>query len=108
AAIEAALGAGPRMPDCLAGLGKKESAAARKELLQFLVSCGGPLAPSKGTSDALTVERGRQLYHSVGCVACHAPFEHADTLAKPLWEFPEAFVAAARAPAEPAPSRDRR
>ena len=67
---------------------KGERAAARTELTQFLASLGGPLVSASGASDALTVERGRQLYHSIGCVACHAPFERADTLAKPLWEFP--------------------
>src|SRR5262249_21745058 len=36
--------------------------------------------------------------HSIGCVACHAPFEHADTLARPLWDFPEAFEPAAPRP----------
>src|SRR5688572_11294819 len=102
AAIEAALSAGARMPDCLAPLGKRERAAARAELTHFLVSLGGPLSAGNVAGDALRIERGRQLYHSIGCVACHAPFEKAETLARALWDFPEAFEPAAPAPAQPA------
>ncbi len=102
AALEAALATGPRMPDCLAGLGKGERAMARSELTHFLASLGGPLAPEPASIDALTIERGRQLYHAVGCVACHAPFEAASTLERPLWDFTEAYepaVAETHAPA---------
>ncbi|HEX6885340.1 MAG TPA: PA14 domain-containing protein [Planctomycetota bacterium] len=90
-ALAASLGAGARMPDCLAGLPAREQDATRAELVHFLASLGGPLVPAAETLDALTIERGRQLYHSVGCVACHEPFERAETLAQPLWEFPDAF-----------------
>jgi cytochrome c2 len=93
-ALEAALSGGPRMPDCLSGLGEAERAAARSELTHYLASLGGPLARPALALDALALERGRQLYHSVGCVACHAPFEGTGTLARPLWDFPEAFEAA--------------
>src|SRR6185436_13863782 len=31
-------------------------------------------------------ELGRQLYHEVGCVACHAPREEAERLQWPFWE----------------------
>lgn len=44
------------------------------------------------------VERGRQLYHSIGCVACHEPFEPADSLQLPLWAYPEVFEPAPAAP----------
>src|SRR5262245_41611349 len=54
AGLAAALAAGPRMPDCLAGLGKRERKAARAELTHFLASLGGPLAPEAGASDAFT------------------------------------------------------
>lgn len=107
--LVAALAAGPRMPDCLAGLGKRERAAARAELAHFLASLGGPLAPESGASDAFTIERGRQLYHALGCVACHAPFEGADTLARPLWDFAESFApAVAEARAKAPSARDPR
>jgi len=98
-AIEAALAASARMPDCLAGLGKRELAAARVDLTHFLAALGGPLEPVPVSSDALTIERGRQLYHAVGCVACHEPFEEADTLARPLWDFAEAFQPTVASPA---------
>jgi len=109
AALAASLGAGARMPDCLAGLPAREEDATRAELVHFLASLGGPLVPAAETLDALTIERGRQLYHSVGCVACHEPFERAETLATPLWEFPEAFqprTAARRPSAWPMDPRD--
>src|SRR5688572_10227804 len=59
AALEAALAAGPRMPDCLAALGKRQRTAAEAELVHFLASLGGPLSQPAETLDALTIERGR-------------------------------------------------
>lgn len=108
AAIATSLGAGARMPDCLGGLAPREREAAREELTQLLASLGGPLVPAPRSIDALTLERGRQLYHSVGCVACHAPFEAAATLAKPLWEYEDAFEPAPAPPPVPAGPRDPR
>lgn len=95
AAIEASLGAGARMPDCFGGLGVGEREAARSELLHLLASLGGPVTSAPRALDALVLERGRQLYHSVGCVACHEPFEAVETLAKALWEYEDAFEPAA-------------
>ena len=103
AALEAALGSGARMPDCLGVRSRKEREGARTALTHYLASCGGPLARGPLLVDAQTVERGRQLYHSVGCVACHAPFEKAATLASPLWDFEEAFEPS---PASPAPESE--
>ena len=41
--------------------------------------------------DLVALERGRRLYNEVGCVACHEPYEDADTLETRLWEFEELF-----------------
>ncbi len=42
-------------------------------LLHYLISQGGPIAPSNAAADSATVEAGRKLFHTVGCVACHSP-----------------------------------
>src|SRR6266576_2265650 len=34
---------------------------------------GGPIKPSESVGNEIVVEQGRQLYHTLGCVACHAP-----------------------------------
>jgi len=83
-------------PALFAGLDARERDETRLALTHFLVARGGPvLADDRAPAgvDAATLERGRQLYHSVGCVACHAPYEDAATLARPLWDFPEVFEA---------------
>jgi len=73
------------MPDLLAALGASERAATADALVQFLASLGGPLAPESVEVDLGDVEHGRQLFHSVGCVACHVAEEAAEDLAQPLW-----------------------
>ena len=66
---------GTTMPDLFHGRAPQQRENEVEALAHFLAAQGGPLAPSKrGGSDRL-VERGRELYHSVGCVACHAPEE---------------------------------
>ena len=35
---------------------------------------GGPLKRGKSAPAPRLVERGKALYHAVGCVACHEPF----------------------------------
>jgi len=104
AAIEAALSA--HQPDVLAG----RNASDRAALTHALVADGGPLVESELALDVGPVEFGRQLYHGIGCVACHEPFEAPETLARALWDFPEAFQAsqpAAGAPHEFAGLRGR-
>src|SRR6185437_16885068 len=49
-------------------------------LTQFLVSLGGPIKPSGEEVNVLAVEQGRKLFHTVGCVACHAPEKNANTI----------------------------
>ena len=80
------------MPDCLAGLARKERADAREALVHFLASLGGPLEVRAHDVDAHALEHGRQIYHRIGCVACHPPFEDAANLEQPLWAFEEVFT----------------
>ena len=85
---------GTAMPDLLARFEPRERERKADELAQFLATLGGPLEAAALVLDIADVERGRQLYHSVGCVACHSAQESAEDLADPLWKFPrdEAFA----------------
>jgi len=78
---------GTNMPDVLAGLPTRERAGALDELVHFLASLGGPFEPSPTPLSAHALEHGRQLYHTIGCVACHDAHEVASDLAEPLWGF---------------------
>lgn len=63
---------GTTMPDVLDHLPAAERAAAADALAHFLASLGGaPPSVTRPTPEA--IERGKALYHSVGCVACHSP-----------------------------------
>lgn len=80
-----ALRPGTRMPDCLSA----EPAARRAEtaaLVQFLCaeSAARDAAPTPVLPEA--VEHGRQLFHRIGCVACHAPQALPEDLEVPYWE----------------------
>jgi mono/diheme cytochrome c family protein len=86
---------GTTMPDVLHDLPADKKAhaiaalaaflSAQREPFRVLNSTGGnPIAHefwNKGNRD-----RGRQLYHQVGCVACHEPNEDYDAVAKPSSE----------------------
>ena len=61
---------GTTMPHILASVDESERAATVEALVHFLASTGklreaAPITPA--------VVRGEQLFHSVGCVACHQP-----------------------------------
>ena len=62
---------GTTMPDVLGHLPEAERVGSANELAHFLASLGKPSAAAPPATEA--VERGRKLYHSVGCVACHSP-----------------------------------
>ena len=76
---------GTRMPD-LAG---RLPSGGLDALTAFLAGMreGEGASPAPTGLDLVAIERGRQAYHELGCVACHAPFEDADTLERPLWDF---------------------
>src|SRR5262249_47692278 len=57
---------GTTMPDLLAGEADREGKV--EALVPFLASTG---ALKQGRPDRRTIASGRDLYHKVGCVACH-------------------------------------
>jgi cytochrome c len=67
---------GTPMPDLLHDLPAAEKAETVDALVHFLLSRQSPKrAPV--AADSFQVQTGRLLYHTVGCVACHAPAENA-------------------------------
>ncbi|MCA9070639.1 MAG: hypothetical protein KDA84_17030, partial [Planctomycetaceae bacterium] len=63
---------GTSMPQMMGGLSDTDRHSAAKAIAHYLHSLTHQ--PTKPLSiESLNVERGRELYHSVGCVACHAP-----------------------------------
>jgi len=72
---------GTTMPDVLHHLPAAEKSEAVAALAQYLVSeqTDGE-SPAWAAEDYL-IKQGAQLFHSAGCVACHAPQEGADAAA---------------------------
>lgn len=66
---------GSGMPHLLAGLPADQRAEAVEALTHFLTSMAPTHAVAVLRADPARVETGKALYHSVGCVACHAPVE---------------------------------
>jgi mono/diheme cytochrome c family protein len=64
---------GGTMPDLFHASEPQAKAGAVDFLVHYLASLGGPIAPATEEGNVLLVDRGRELYHSVGCVACHEP-----------------------------------
>lgn len=69
---------GTTMPDVLARLPKEQRKIAARSLAAFLLNFHqSPYPPLAITKDedpaASSAHRGRELYHQVGCVACHDP-----------------------------------
>ncbi|KAA5539190.1 c-type cytochrome [Roseiconus nitratireducens] len=63
---------GTRMPNLLAGKSTPEQDQIALQITHFLVSkFQRPVTESD--VDEAAAERGKRLFHSVGCVACHAP-----------------------------------
>ena len=66
---------GTLMPDMLHGLAPAEKTAAAEALTHFMMSLqSNATGPENGVSGA-AIRAGGELYHSVGCVMCHAPFD---------------------------------
>lgn len=61
---------GTTMPDLLADLPETERVAAVKALVNFLSTTGS--LPEQESENRMA-QHGQQLYHQVGCTACHAP-----------------------------------
>lgn len=62
---------GSRMPDMLATINAKSRTTKAKALREFLISIA--TVQPVGTAQAGNKEHGRDLFHSIGCVACHQP-----------------------------------
>lgn len=63
---------GTTMPDVLHDLGDGARKAAAEALAQYLRSFGEAESAAE-TPDLGAAARGREVFHTVGCVACHAP-----------------------------------
>src|ERR1043165_3625959 len=59
---------GTTMPNVFAGLDEQDKQARIDALVQFLNSTG---TLTQGRPDRKAITSGRDLYHKVGCVACH-------------------------------------
>ncbi len=61
---------GTTMPNVLAGKTEYERAEIVDALVHFLATTG---ATTLGNPSRFAVQRGEELFHSIGCVACHDP-----------------------------------
>ena len=64
---------GSPMPDVVGGLPYGEVSGTAEALTHYLVSLGGPIDQRASGASRVAIQRGKELYHSVGCVACHEP-----------------------------------
>jgi len=92
---------GSTHPHQLAGLEAPGRQRAAEGIAAFLAANATTRSqagePGEETSDFGTVERGRGLFHSVGCVACHGPLEDAFDLEITLVELEAELRAAEEA-----------
>ena len=61
---------GTTMPDLFATLPEAERTESVEALVHFLASTG---SVSETNPDRKVMDRGKKLFHQVGCVACHGP-----------------------------------
>lgn len=64
---------GSAMPNVFHASEPAAKQGAVEFLTHYLVSLGGPMKPSTEEGSQPQVEAGDKLFHTVGCVACHAP-----------------------------------
>lgn len=62
--------AGTTMPDLFHGLTSEERRLRSEKIVSFLSGTGKTM---DRPGDTASIKRGEELYHSIGCVACHAP-----------------------------------
>lgn len=67
---------GTIMPDLWAGKTDAQRRQSANAIAQFLVS--DRPSPLESVSDQSASDRGQNLYHQIGCVACHSPFRRPD------------------------------
>ncbi len=68
---------GTRMPHLTEPIPAAERPAVIEALVHYLISIQPSGEASGAEGDPALVSRGETLYHSIGCVACHAPFRAA-------------------------------
>ncbi len=64
---------GTTMPDLLHGMTEKQRGDAVEELTHYLATLGGPIDQRASGASLGEISHGRELFHTVGCVACHQP-----------------------------------
>ena len=64
---------GSTMPAMLTSLGKKKQAEVIETIVHFLVASSSARYTAMAPEGA-AVTRGEELFHSIGCVACHKPY----------------------------------
>lgn len=87
---------GSAMPDPLHGLAPVDRAAAVDGLVHYLVSIQPEGPADAAGADPARLNLGRELYHQVGCVACHGPQERRGDLTPEAWDRARAGVAPLR------------
>ena len=68
-----ALKPGTSMPNIFHASAPAAKEGAVEALTHYLVSLGGPIKPASVEGNRPMVAAGDRLFHSIGCVACHAP-----------------------------------
>ncbi len=66
---------GTLMPDSLHGLDAAKKSEVAEALTHYLVSLQKPDASRQAGASGAVIAAGKALYHTVGCVQCHAPDE---------------------------------
>lgn len=66
---------GTPMPDLLHGLAEGEQAQAAQAIASYLQTLGKPMETAPVAASESLINQGQRLYHTVGCVACHQPFQ---------------------------------
>ncbi|MHC4994027.1 MAG: PA14 domain-containing protein [Planctomycetota bacterium] len=64
---------GATMPDLFHASEAKSRDGAIEFIVHYLTALGGPMQSSTFEAYPQLVDQGRNLYHTVGCVACHVP-----------------------------------
>ncbi len=68
---------GTPMPHLLHSLPEDQKSATVQELTHYLVSLGGPIDQRSSGASSSQIHAGEELFHSIGCVACHQPMAQA-------------------------------
>ena len=77
---------GTSMPHLLHALPVAERAKVAEDLTHYLVSLRPEIATAGAASDPRRQATGEKLFHTIGCVACHAPEQRPGTLAPDRFE----------------------